>query len=222
MFDWQHDFPQSIPAQGWLSPCKQFFFRPKMRETEASWQPLDLCWPQKEIAVEFCSGNGHWVVAQAKVYPQYYWVAVEKRLSRAGKILRKAQIAGLENLLVVCSEAKWFTHHYLQNNQIVRVFVNFPDPWPKDKHSHHRLFEPQFVEELTRVCASGAQFHLVTDHAEYLEQALECMKAHPLWSPTLEAPYWVNFDLPHWGYSYFGELWTSKGCHLYRTQLLRS
>lgn len=222
MFNWQQDFPTSIPPQGWLSPCKHFFFRPRMQENGQPWEPINLEWSSKEIAVEFCSGNGHWVVAQAKAYPNYQWVAVEKRLSRVKKILRKAELAGLDNLLVVCSEAKWFTQHYLKENQVARIFVNFPDPWPKDKHSHHRLFEPQFVQELTRVCSNGAQLNLVTDHAEYLEQALYCMKAHPLWSPILAYPHWLNFELEQWGYSYFGELWTSKGCQLYRTELVCS
>lgn len=220
MFDWQHDFPTSIPPQGWLSSCGKLFFRPRMQENGQPWQALTLPLPEQSVAVEFCSGNGHWVVDQAKAHPEFYWVAVEKRLSRARKILRKAENAGLTNLLVVCSEAKWFTQHYLKKGQISRVFVNFPDPWPKDRHSHHRLFEPQFVEEVTRVCAPSAQLHLVTDHAEYLEQALACMKAHSSWSPVLEAPHWITFELEQWGYSYFGDLWKSKGCQLYRTELV--
>lgn len=218
MLDWQSDFPTSIPAEGWLSPCSRFFFRPRMHEPSQEWKPLELCLDRKNLAVEFCSGNGHWIVDQAKRHPEFYWVAVEKRLSRAKKIFRKAELAGIQNLFVVCSEAKWFAHHYLKSASVSQIFVSFPDPWPKDRHSHHRLFEPLFVEELTRICDLNAQFHLVTDHTEYLESALSCMKDHPSWKPLLPAPHWITFELGEWGYSYFGELWTSKGCSLYRTQ----
>ena len=81
--------------------------------------------------IEYCSGNGDWILEKALQEPEKNWIAVEKRFDRIRKIWAKMKNKSIFNLLIVCGEAFTFTKNYLQANVIEHVYINFPDPWPK-------------------------------------------------------------------------------------------
>jgi tRNA (guanine-N7-)-methyltransferase len=122
------------------------------------------------IYIEYCSGNGAWIIDKAMAHPEFNWIAVEKRFDRVRKIWAKARNRQLTNLLVVCGEALPFTEHYLEADRIAGCYVNFPDPWPKEKHAKHRLFQPAFVQQVSRVLLPEGKVTIVTDDAPWAEE----------------------------------------------------
>lgn len=222
--------PKEIPQAGWLAQNLPFFFRPRMKPSCENAASLDRdCEQLKEkfpwkahssLVLEYCSGNGHWIVDRAKKHPEFYWIALEKRLDRAKKILSKMQFEKVENLAIACTEAKWFSHHLLDSESLDGVYINFPDPWPKDKHARHRLFESEFINDVVRALKPGACLQLVTDDYRYLTCAIEVMNRHASLEAMLEDVL-KEVDIQTHGYSYFADLWRSKGLKLYCTQYRR-
>jgi tRNA (guanine-N7-)-methyltransferase len=115
----------------------------------------------------------------------------------------------LGNLLVVCGEAQTFTTHYLRDESVDGVFVNFPDPWPKTKHAKHRLIQQPFVRELARTLKSGGEVTLATDDLAYATQMIEEIGGDPAFTAKFPAPHFVT-TWPGYGASYFDSLWRAK------------
>jgi tRNA (guanine-N7-)-methyltransferase len=172
-----------------------------------------LAWPSlfgKEgsfpMKVEYCSGNGDWIVEKAQEEPETLWVAVEKRFDRAKKVWARIHRAKLENAIIVCGDALTFTKHYMKEQMVQEIFINFPDPWPKLRHAKHRLLRGSFWEELSRVVVKGGAVVLATDDAEYKQWVEAEIRQVPSW--RLERS---TNDWPGYGGSWFAELWLSKG-----------
>jgi tRNA (guanine-N7-)-methyltransferase len=58
--------------------------------------------------------------------------------------------------------------------------VNFPDPWPKDRHARRRLVQPPFIRDLALRLVEGGVLHLATDDAAYAAQMAEVLAGQPL------------------------------------------
>jgi tRNA (guanine-N7-)-methyltransferase len=164
----------------------------------------DIFGNQNPVQIEFCSGNGTWITEKAKSHPDLNWIAVEWRFERARKIWSKSKNDNLNNLLVVCGEAFTFAKEYLTAASIERAYINFPDPWPKEKHAKNRLFQKPFQEELSRLVTK--EVVTVTDDTAYASQISSVMLATPAFRLFNELSEW-----PDYGYSYFADLWKAKG-----------
>jgi tRNA (guanine-N7-)-methyltransferase len=158
------------------------------------------------VYLEYCSGNGDWIINKAKENPTTNWIAVEKQFDRVRKIWSKSRNLDLKNLLIVCGEAYTFSKYYVKNNSISGGYINFPDPWPKDKHAKNRLIKPAFLDELSRILTSQSLLTFVTDDLDYTNEVIKIFLNHELFSSVHPKPYYLK-NLENYGYSYFHELW---------------
>ena len=172
------------------------------------------------VKIEFCSGNGSWLAARAKRERESNWVGVEVRFDRARKIWSKGKNLALGNLFVVCGEAHTFSSHYLPEDCIDEVFINFPDPWPKKRHEKHRLMKQEFLDELSRILKSAGKFTFVTDDPPYLEIALALFQGHPDFQPLHPSPHYTK-NHPDYGTSFFDTLWREKGREIHYVEFER-
>jgi tRNA (guanine-N7-)-methyltransferase len=172
------------------------------------------------VSVEYCSGNGDWIIEKAKNNPQHNWIAVEKRFDRVKKIWAKLKNQGIDNVLIVSGEALTFTKHYLQGSSIDDVYINFPDPWPKNKHAKHRLLQPIFLDELSRILKSGKKMTLVTDDTGYVSQTTALFCKHTAFEPAYDAPYF-RVDVADYGGSWFETLWREKGKQIHYMEFIK-
>jgi tRNA (guanine-N7-)-methyltransferase len=60
-----------------------------------------------------------------------------------------------------------------------RVYILFPDPWPKTRHHKRRLIQADFIESLARIMKSGAELRFATDWADYADWTLELFLKSP-------------------------------------------
>ena len=56
---------------------------------------------------------------------------------------------------------------------MAKAFLNYPDPWPKARHHRRRFVTPDYLAQLFRVLAPGAEFRVATDIPDYVRQTLE-------------------------------------------------
>ena len=177
------------------------------------------CAHQAPLCVEYCSGNGHWVVAAAHQQPTYHWIAVEQQLGRAHKIIAKKNHMHLSNLEVVCAEAKAWTAHALPAQSVTRAYIHFPDPWPKRRHHKHRLMHASFLTELARVLIAHGEVTLVSDDRTYVEAAIALFAQQNTWIADLPAPHLSALE--NYGNSTFAQRWQRLGRAIYLTRWRR-
>jgi tRNA (guanine-N7-)-methyltransferase len=173
------------------------------------------------LHIEFCSGNGDWIIEKARQNPNQQWVAVEMQFERVQKIWSKMRNQNISNLLIVSGKAQEFVRYYLPDGCASEIYVNFPDPWPKDRHAKHRLIQPEFVNELSRIVEKGGKATYVTDDPTYCGQMVEQMHIHPKWENCFAEPYYVT-NWEDYGESWFKNLWEGKGREFFYIQFARS
>jgi tRNA (guanine-N7-)-methyltransferase len=178
--------------------------------TFPGWNHHSFFEKERPICLEYCSGNGAWVAAKAQRQAEYNWVAIEQKFDRARKIWSKVKNLQLSNLLVVCGEGYRVTHHYVPQESIHSVYINFPDPWPKRRHAKHRIVQLPFIMEIHRILQPGGSLTLVTDDEQYSDLIIEILHDVPAFESVFGEPYYI-LDYPDYGTSYFEDLWREKG-----------
>ncbi len=171
------------------------------------WNHREIFGNDHPVCIEYCSGNGEWVIDKALHSPQWNWIAVEKKSKRVKKIAAKRKKHGLDNLVIVAGEAAFFTKSFLPDGSVAAVYINFPDPWPKRRHAKNRLLSSTFIEQLKRIAVSGAALVIVTDHQEYGGHITREVAKVTAWKEVSSTP---EFEQDY-GSSYFDRLWRSKG-----------
>lgn len=177
-----------------------------------SWR--ELFGNDRPVVVEFCSGHGHWIVQKAQSHPEMNWIAVEWQFDRVRKIWSKRENLSLSNLFIVSGDARLFVRHYLAPESVAAAFVNFPDPWPKQRHAKHRLIQPSFLSDLHRTMQPGSRLTLVTDDLPYRDQMIESLRVTPGFCPEVAPPHYLA-DWEGYGGSYFDQLWRGLGREIY-------
>ncbi|HRW58836.1 MAG TPA: tRNA (guanine(46)-N(7))-methyltransferase TrmB [Chlamydiales bacterium] len=179
----------------------------------------DMFQNENPIHVEFCSGNGQWIIEKALTNPQINWVAVEIRFDRVRKIWVKMKNLGIKNLFIIFGDAKSYVEHYLDDNSIDHSYVNFPDPWPKEKHAKNRLIEESFLKGLSKKLKMRAPLLMVTDDFDTKDRMIEEALASQKFTPAYPAPYYIH-SLEGYGGSYFDALWREKGKSIHYMKFL--
>ena len=164
------------------------------------------------VHLEYCSGNGEWILGKAKEHPEKNWVAVELCFERVKKIYSKFKNHEVKNAMIISGEGLTFSREYLPDHSLEAVYVNFPDPWPKRRHAKHRLIQRPFVEELRRTLRKGGKAIFVTDHIPYKIQMEEAMRE---WEK-------VPSSLNQYGSSFFDRLWRSKGLEIHQLSYVQN
>jgi len=200
-------------------PCllDQGLFIPPNFEDHEKYSSLSLLQilPKKEqVFVELCSGNGQWILEKAAKQPEVMWVAVEMKFARARNIWVQMKRRKLSNVFLIFGEAFTFLQHYVSNESVDQLFINFPDPWPKARHAKNRLIQKTFVEEAKRVLKNQAPLFFVSDHKEYKDQAIEVFQKVEELKPAFASPYYVT-KWDGFGGSYFYQLFKKQKQTIY-------
>jgi tRNA (guanine-N7-)-methyltransferase len=174
------------------------------------WANRQLFDQERPICIEYCSGNGAWIAAKARVHAEYNWVAIERKFDRVRKIWSKIKNFELPNLLAICGEGYRITHYYLPSSTVRSVFINFPDPWPKKRHAKHRIIQVPFIREVHRILQPGGVLTMVTDDEAYSKIMIEVLHQVAGFESVFPDPYYVT-HYPDYGTSYFEDLWRQKG-----------
>ncbi|CAN5261905.1 tRNA (guanosine(46)-N7)-methyltransferase TrmB [soil metagenome] len=149
---------------------------------------LDLAQPapgEGETWLEVGFGGGEHMAEQAARRPDVRILGAEPFLNGAASALRHIDERGLTNVRLHVGDARELIAA-LPNARLTRVFVMFPDPWPKARHRKRRLLQPETVADLARVLKPGGAFRFATDWGDYAERGLETLLADGRFAWTAE------------------------------------
>jgi len=188
--------------------------QPKSDFVFPGWEHPDLFGNTNPVYIEYCSGNGAWIADRAAKNPNINWVGVERKFDRVRKLWSKVKNHKLNNMIVLCGEALNATQLYFPTNSVQAVYINFPDPWPKNRHAKNRLIQPSFTNEIWRILQADCPLTFVTDDPPYSAWFIEEIQAQKGFASKYPDPFYVT-NIDGYGESYFEQLWRSKGRTIY-------
>lgn len=144
------------------------------------------------VQIEVGMGKGRFIMDMAKLHPDRNYIGIEMYdsvLLRA--VQKREQLAEeLPNLYFIRMDARNLPEVFAKG-EVDRIYLNFSDPWPKDRHAKRRLTSRQFLERYGQILAPGGQVEFKTDNRGLFEFSLEEAREAG-WN--LEA---CTFDLHH-------------------------
>ncbi|MGJ8657454.1 MAG: tRNA (guanosine(46)-N7)-methyltransferase TrmB [Akkermansiaceae bacterium] len=168
------------------------------------------------LEVDLGCGDGSFLIAMAKQFPERNFLGIERLLGRVKKVARKAHRAGLTNCKVLRLESKYTIEYLFPKHSIDRLHLLCPDPWPKARHHRRRLVQQDFLECLNTVLKPGGEFCFKTDHPEYFEWVCEEMDTFKKFTP-LE---W-NDDTFFYPKTDFQLQWEAEGKEMHQLRYLK-
>ena len=122
--------------------------------------------------VEVGCGKGKFTAETAQTNPQVLLIAVERCREAMVVAMEKAQSMGLKNVFFIDMDVAGMEEIFA-TDEIDRLFINFPDPWPRKKNAKRRLTHRGFLDKYCRVVREGGEFHFKTDNAPLFEYSVE-------------------------------------------------
>ena len=120
--------------------------------------------------LEIGPGNGEFLRAQARAFPSKRFVAIELKTSRFRSLVAMVQRESFTNVLLIHADAR-ILPQYFPEGSFEKIYVLFPDPWPKPSHAFRRLLTAPFLQMLAKRLQEGGELVLATDVQEYAEWA---------------------------------------------------
>ena len=122
--------------------------------------------------VEVGCGKGKFTAETAQANPDVLFIAVERCREAMVVAMEKAQSMGLTNVFFIDMDVAEIESIFAPG-EIDRLFINFPDPWPRKKNAKRRLTHRGFLDKYCRVVREGGEFHFKTDNAPLFAFSLE-------------------------------------------------
>lgn len=124
------------------------------------------------IAIEVGMGKGKFIMELAAVHPNINYIGIERYSSVLLRGLQKREQTGLANLYFMCVDARNLGDIF-EYGEVDRIYLNFSDPWPKDRHAKRRLTSPEFMAIYDRILKGGGRIEFKTDNRPLFDYSLE-------------------------------------------------
>ncbi|HVZ68953.1 MAG TPA: tRNA (guanosine(46)-N7)-methyltransferase TrmB [Rhizomicrobium sp.] len=131
-----------------------------------------------DVWLEVGFGAGEHLLWQAEHHPATGMIGAEPYISGVAKLLSKIGQSNISNIRLYTGDARDIVDA-LPDASLGRVFILFPDPWPKTRHHKRRFVQTDTLDSLARVMKPGAELRFASDDAPYFEWTLERICAHP-------------------------------------------
>ena len=141
-----------------------------------------------EIHIEIGMGKGRFLMDMAALHPDINYVGIEKYSSVLLRALQKQEQLLLPNIIFIRMDAETITEVFAQS-EVGRIYLNFSDPWPKDRHAKRRLPSREFLKRYDRILVPDGVVEFKTDNKDLFQFALDVIEPAG-W--TLDA---VTYDL---------------------------
>lgn len=128
------------------------------------------------VTLEIGFGDGDSLLQQAVSSPQRNFLGIEVHRPGVGRLLHRAEEAGLPNIRVINHDAVEVLRDMIPHESLDCVQLFFPDPWHKRRHHKRRIVQPEFVQQIRKLLRPGGTFHMATDWQDYANHMLDVMK----------------------------------------------
>lgn len=128
------------------------------------------------IYIEIGIGKGKFIVENAIKYPNINFIGIEKYDSVLVRAIQKSNELELNNLKLVRMDAKRIEEVF--DHEVDRIYLNFSDPWPKDRHYKRRLTSYVFLDKYEHIFKNNKYIIMKTDNIDLFNFSLESLTNH--------------------------------------------
>ncbi|WP_411842058.1 tRNA (guanosine(46)-N7)-methyltransferase TrmB [Salinicoccus sp. HZC-1] len=123
------------------------------------------------LHIEVGTGMGTFITELAKRNPDINYVGIELDKNVMIRVLEKVRESELKNVRLLLLDAKKI-NEYFNEDEVDRVYLNFSDPWPKNRHEKRRLTYRSFLEQYKSILKDDGELHFKTDNRGLFEYSL--------------------------------------------------
>ena len=128
------------------------------------------------IHLEIGMGKGKFILEMALKYPNINFIGVEKYSSVASVAIKKIREIKPDNLRILIMDAKNLEE--ILKEKVDTIYLNFSDPWPKDRHAKRRLTARNFLESYDKLFKGNPHIVMKTDNDNLFQYSLESFKEY--------------------------------------------
>ncbi|MGO3752386.1 MAG: tRNA (guanosine(46)-N7)-methyltransferase TrmB [Peptoniphilaceae bacterium] len=128
-----------------------------------------------EIHVEIGSGKGAFIEKLSQKNKNINYVMIEQESNAFVYATRKILDSELDNVRALPINAENIDK-YFDENEISRIYINFCNPWPKNRQHKRRLTHPRFLSKYKKVLKEGSKIYLKTDDQDFFSDTLEYIR----------------------------------------------
>lgn len=129
---------------------------------------------ERPIEIEVGMGKGRFIMELASLHPEINYVGIERYPSVLLRGLQKRAEMELNNIVFMCVDAKNLSEIF-NPEEVQKIYLNFSDPWPKDRHTKRRLTSEEFMEVYDKILKPDGVVEFKTDNKGLFEYSLEAI-----------------------------------------------
>lgn len=148
---------------------------------------------ENPIHIEVGMGKGKFLMELAEKNPDINYVGIERYSTVLLKAIQKQELLKLPNLYFLREDAQKLAEMF-EKEEVGRIYLNFSDPWPKDRHAKRRLTSPRFMAVYNQILRAEGVVEFKTDNRQLFEYSLQAIPEAG-WEID-----WHTFDLHHSDY----------------------
>lgn len=146
---------------------------------------------QHPLHIEIGMGKGQFIHELAERNPHINYLGIEMYSSVLYRALEKRAQTDLDNLYFLRFDAKYLGEIF-DGGEVERIYLNFSDPWPKERHSKRRLTSPQFLSLYDTILAPDGMIQFKTDNRDLFDFSVETVEQSSRWHIDE-----ITYDLHH-------------------------
>ena len=143
------------------------------------------------LHIEIGMGKGQFIHELAASNPDINYIGIEMYSSVLYRALEKRAETELENLFFLRFDAKYLADIF-DHSEVSRIYLNFSDPWPKDRHAKRRLTSAGFLAIYNEILTSDGFIQFKTDNRDLFDFSVETVEESALWNINE-----ITYDLHH-------------------------
>ena len=145
---------------------------------------------EQPIRIEIGMGKGRFIMQMAEENPEINFIGIEKYSSVLLRAIQKMEQNELPNLRFIRMDAEDITEVF-EKGEVERIYLNFSDPWPKDRHAKRRLPSKEFLKRYDEILKKDGVIEFKTDNRELFDFAVEQLEPAG-WKAEV-----ITYDLHH-------------------------
>lgn len=168
---------RNIPGAGEVIDNSPYYIKEPV-ELKGKWH--DFLGNNNPIHIEVGMGKGRFLMDLARLHPEINYIGIERYTSVLLRAVQKMQEDELPNVHFLCIDAATLPDIF-DRNEVDRIYLNFSDPWPKDRHARRRLTSSEFLARYDLFLAPDGRIEFKTDNQDLFTFSLEEIESSDKW-----------------------------------------
>ena len=164
------------------------------------------------IHIEIGMGKGRFLMQLAELHPEINYIGIERYTSVLLRAVQKMEEHPLSNVRFLCVDAATLPEIFAEE-EVDRIYLNFSDPWPKDRHARRRLTSSEFLNRYDMFLAKEGHLEFKTDNRGLFDFSVEEIENSPIWNLDVKTYDLHNDEIMNVGniMTEYEEKFSSKG-----------